>query len=102
MPLKTKLNRMLSLSVVIFYLIIYFNQPHTHLDWDFAKIFFGLLIILSLIWYGDAWGKIKKEGASDGSHINVESPGCLVCLLGWIFLVGIPIIFWLFLRVGKH
>jgi len=50
-----------------------------------------LLVFLSLIWFGDQVGSFTGY-VGRGGNIDVESPGWMVCSLGWILLIGVPLI----------
>ena len=51
----------------------------------------GLLLPLALIWFPDEIGSYTGGGGR-GQSIDMESPDWAVAGLGWIFLIGGPII----------
>jgi hypothetical protein len=53
-----------------------------------ATVTFGVLVPLTLIWFPkliESWSRWKR-----GLHMH-PSPSWLVALMGWIFLVGVPL-----------
>ncbi len=50
-----------------------------------------LLIPLALIWFPDEIGSFQGY-VGRGGFVNKESPAFLITVLGWFFLVGLPII----------
>jgi hypothetical protein len=50
-----------------------------------------LLVILCLIWFGDQMGSFTGY-IGRGGNIDVETPGWLVCAMGWFLLIGIPVL----------
>lgn len=50
------------------------------------------LISLALIWFGDALGGYTGTTGFARPHITKESPGCLVKLMGWFFLLWVVIV----------
>jgi hypothetical protein len=50
-----------------------------------------LLLLLALIWFGDELG--EYVGPPGRGYIDQKSPGCLVKLIGWLFLLaaGVPL-----------
>ena len=55
----------------------------------------GLLLPLSFIWFPEAIGNLT--GYFDSGYVNVTTPGAVISFLGWLFLVGLPVLFyWLF------
>jgi len=89
MRLATILNRSLSLLVVIGYLII--SGTYNGVGNEFVKAGVCSLIPLCFIWFGEQIGSFTGY-LGRGGNIDIESPGWLVCIMGWFFLVGIPII----------
>lgn len=86
----TLLNRGLSLLIAAVYLGVEWRQRGFGRNvWQLG---IALLWVLSLIWYGDVWGRMTGIGGSRGPAIDAETPGCLVTAGGWFFLVGMPIV----------
>jgi hypothetical protein len=92
MGISTLLNRSLSLLVAAGWVALSQRLGDT----EGAPMRFGLCLlpILALIWFGDALGSFTGY-VGRGGTIDQESPGCLVCALGWFLLVGIPVVLWL-------
>ena len=55
------------------------------------KGFFVLLLPLALIWFPEEIGSFTGY-VSRGSTIDNETPPILVSLMGWLFLVGLPVL----------
>jgi hypothetical protein len=83
-----------SLSLLIALIILYINHSQTQNTAHSVKTGFCLLVILSLIWFGDQIGSFTGY-IGRGGHIDTESPGWLVCIFGWIFLLGGPLLMWM-------
>jgi hypothetical protein len=56
-----------------------------------------LLGPLSLVWFPETWG--NYTGYFRGPYIDQKTPPALISIMGWIFLVGFPL---LFLWMGKQ
>ncbi len=60
------------------------------LNSDTVFFSFRIVGILCLIWFGDAIG--RYTGYVGHRMISTETPGWLVCLMGWLLLVGVPLV----------
>jgi len=89
MKLATILNRSLSLLVVVGYLIL--SGTYNGAGNESIKAGVCSLIPLCLIWFGEQIGPFTGY-LGRGGNVDIESPGWLVCFMGWFLLVGIPII----------
>ena len=89
MRIATVLNRSLSLLVVAGYLIVAHRAGQTGEQPPTPVV--CALPILALIWFGDAIGSFTGS-VGRGGNIDRESPGCLVCALGWFLLIGLPVV----------
>jgi hypothetical protein len=59
-----------------------------------------LVLPCACIWFSDEIGSYK--GYARGlSYINVESPGCLVAFMGWVFLL-IPLVIYVVESIYKQ
>lgn len=56
----------------------------------------GILFPLSFIWFPDEIGSLT--GYFRSGYVNVQTPGIMISFLGWFFLVGFPILLYLFLK----
>jgi hypothetical protein len=82
-------NRILSGLVAAFYLVVAANHGGAELAFKCA-IF--LLLPLGCIWFSDAMGGYTGLGLLKfGAPITKESPGLLVCFMGWVVLF-LPVI----------
>ncbi len=85
------LNRSLSAFVATLYLVI--TAYNAESNQTLRSICF-LVVPIACIWYGDVLGSITgiRFGRIFGPVVTKESPGFLVCLLGWVMLL-LPIIY---------
>jgi hypothetical protein len=60
------------------------------------KLLSGLLLPLGCIWFPDEIGGLT--GYFKTGYVNVETPGAIISFIGWLFLVGLPVIIYLFLK----
>ena len=51
----------------------------------------ALLLPLALIWFPDELGSFTGY-VGRGGNINTETPPILVSIMGWFFLVGLPVL----------
>jgi len=52
-----------------------------------------LVLPLVLIWFPDELGSFTGY-IGHGGNINTETPPILVSLMGWFFLLGLPVLFY--------
>jgi hypothetical protein len=87
--MQITIGKILSLVIAIGYsifAIIYSGV--TGLKWSA-----GLLLPLAMIWFPDEIGSLT--GYFRTGYVNVQTPGVVVSFMGWFFLVGLPIVFYL-------
>ena len=92
-----KRDRVIALAIALlgsglFYAVVivhWHENPRRALSILFLPVLF--LFPLGLIWFGDELG--EYTGPVSRGYITQKSPGCLVKLLGWIFLVAITGVF---------
>jgi TRAP-type C4-dicarboxylate transport system permease small subunit len=75
-------QRVLSLIVAVGCVIFFAAGPDTQ---DFLSALIVLVFALVLIWFGDELGEMTGNYANF-HQIDQKSPGCLVRLVGWMFL----------------
>jgi len=85
----TAVNRSLSLIVVVGLVALSAN-PEGSAPESF-KTGICVVIPLCLIWFGDQIGSFTGY-IGRGGNIDCESPGWLVCAMGWFLLIGVPLI----------
>ncbi len=56
----------------------------------------GLLFPLAFIWFPKEIG--NWTGYFRTSYVNVQTPGGIISFLGWLFLVGVPVLLHFLLR----
>lgn len=81
------MGRVLSLVVVLAYAVL--------AVWKFGLggliALWPLLFPLALIWFAEEIGSVT--GYFKSGYVNVQTPGVMVALMGWIFLLS-PVIFY--------
>jgi hypothetical protein len=60
----------------------------------------GLLLPLSFIWFPEEIGNLT--GFFDTGYVNVKTPGVFISLIGWFFLVGVPVLLYVLVVVRHH
>jgi len=85
----TIINRGMSLVIAIGYVAI--DSAGNGFGAKSFKLSICLFIVLCLIWFGEQMGSFTGY-VGRGGNIDVETPGWIVCLFGWVLLIGIPII----------
>ena len=84
------LNRGLSLLIYVGYVAFaYFNGAGV----DTLKIAVGLLLPMGCIWFAEAFG--GYTGMAHYMFIDTPTPAILICVCGWFFLVGLPILLYI-------
>lgn len=91
---KTILNRSASVAVALFWFCAMWVEN------SFTKavgIVPALLFALGFIWFGNYLGQLRGLMGFGGSLTNVDTgtPGWIVSLGGWFFLLGVPVIAWM-------
>ena len=56
-----------------------------------VKVWLCLLLPLALIWFSDELGSFTGS-TTRGGNIDAETPGFLIALMGWFFLIGLPVL----------
>jgi hypothetical protein len=68
-------------------------------SWAFAlTVAVGTLLPLALVWFPEFLGGLTGWGTR--VPVDQPSPPKLVALIGWLFLLGMPVL--LFFTVGNH
>lgn len=92
---KTLINRSLSVATcVILFFVVWYSQDSFVYALKMSPAF---LFPLSLIWFGDFFGSRLGFAGFGGSYTYIDkpSPGWMVATVGWVFLIGIPVLAWL-------
>lgn len=92
-------GRLLSLLIAIGYLtsLILVEQGVTS---TIAAISLVLLFPLALIWFPDELGSITGP-LGRSSLTMTDTPARVIAGLGWFFLVGLPLLVYLFANLGQ-
>jgi len=56
----------------------------------------GLLLPLALVWFPEEIGELT--GYYKTGYVNVQTPGVIVSFMGWLLLVGVPVLLYLLKR----
>jgi hypothetical protein len=82
-------NRILSVLVAVIYIVIAAIHSGAGMAFKFAIC---LALPLGCIWFSDAIGRYTGLGLMQFSYpITKQSPGVLVCIMGWVVLL-LPVI----------
>jgi hypothetical protein len=60
------------------------------------KLCASLLLPLACIWFPEEIGSLT--GYFRNGYVNVQTPGIFISILGWFFLVGLPVFLHLLLK----
>ncbi len=85
-------GKLLSLLVAVGYAIILC----VHQGAGALKYSAGLLLPLAFIWFPEEIGSVT--GYFRSGYVNTQTPGIIVSIMGWFFLVGLPVLLYLVLR----
>ncbi len=87
--MQITVGKILSLVIAIGYAIIAVSYAGAA-GWKWSA---GLLLPLAFIWFPEEIGNLT--GYFRTGYVNVQTPGAIISLLGWFFLVGLPALFYL-------
>ena len=87
-----------SLSALVFEFLI-LSSRSSILEKAFSPGGVLLVLPLVLIWFPDTLGSLTGYRVKGGT-VNAESPAILVSFMGWFFLVGWPVLYYL-LDMGR-
>ncbi len=90
--MQVTIGRVLSLLIAIAYAI--FAVKHAGvagLKWSV-----GLVLPLALIWFPEEIGGLT--GYYKTGYVNTQTPGVVVSCIGWLILVGMPVLAYLITR----
>lgn len=85
----TRLNRTLSSIVLVGYIFMAQRLGALVL---MIKIGVALLLALACVWFPDAFGDFA--GVVHFHRITTPTPAILVRIIGWLILVGLPLLMW--------
>lgn len=88
--------RVISLAIAAAYVIAGFALEKS---WTFAlTVAAGTLLPLALIWFPESLGGLTGWGSR--APVNRPSPPRLVAAMGWLFLLGLPVL--VYFLAGNH
>lgn len=85
----TLVNRSLSLLVLVGYIVAARHLGALDL---LLKIGLPLLLAIACIWFPDEFGDLT--GIVHYHLITTSTPGFAVCAVGWLILLGLPLVIW--------
>src|SRR5262245_4456597 len=96
MGMQVTLGKLLALAVAAAYVIAGFALEKS---WAFAlTVAVGALLPLALIWFPEFLGGLTRWGMR--APVDRPSPPRLVAGVGWLFLLGLPVLVF-FLQTGQ-
>jgi uncharacterized membrane protein YoaT (DUF817 family) len=91
-------GKVLSLLVGLGYIVAIIVHEHG-VTGSIFKCFAGLVLPLVFIWFPDKLGNYLGFWGA-GNYIDSVTPPTLVSFIGWFFLVGFPLLFYLAVTYG--
>jgi hypothetical protein len=91
--MQITLGRLLSLLIAIGYAVLVISQEGGLTETG-VKVCVSLLLPLALIWFPEELGSMTGY-VGRGGNIDTETPPILVSIMGWCFLVGLPLLMYL-------
>jgi len=90
--MQITIGKILSLVVAISYAIFAIKHSGVAgLKWSA-----GLLLPLAFIWFPEEIGSLT--GYFRTGYVNVQTPGIIISVLGWFFLVGLPLLLYFIIK----
>jgi hypothetical protein len=90
--MQVSISKLLSLMIALAYAVLLVVTQGGLTETAF-KSCAVLLLPLALIWFPDELGSMTGY-IGRGGNIDTETPPILVSLMGWFFLVGLPVLFY--------
>ena len=85
-------GKLLSLMIAIGYTVILC----LHQGAGALKYAAALLLPLAFIWFPEEIGSVT--GYFRSGYVNTQTPGIMITIIGWFFLVGLPVLLYLVLK----
>ena len=92
--IELTLGRVLSLIVAVAYALGMIIDAHGFSE-DVVKGCIALLFPLALIWFSEQIGSATGYFAGHMMRVDTPTPGILISIIGWFFLIGLPVVFWI-------
>jgi hypothetical protein len=89
------ISKIISVLIALGYIAA--NIIHFGVTRVVVAIAIALLVPLALIWFPDEIGTFTGY-VGRGGYINQETPPILITIMGWFFLVGMPVILYFIWR----
>ena len=91
--IQISIGRILSLLIAIGYLVCAIIGEHGFTV-NVLKCFLVLLLPLALIWFPEQIGDATGYFAGHMMRVDTPTPPILISIMGWLFLVGLPVLFY--------
>lgn len=91
--IQITIGRILSLLIAIGYATCVIIGAHGFTA-DVFKCCIALLFPLALIWFPEQIGGATGYFAGHMMRVDTPTPPILISIMGWLFLVGLPILFY--------
>ena len=88
--MQVTIAKLLSLVIALVYAVLLIVSQSAEAACKGCAV---LLLPLALIWFPEELGSMTGYFWK-GSYVNAESPAILLSILGWFFLVGLPVLFY--------
>ena len=90
--MQITIGKILGAVVAIAYTVVAISRAGI----EALKLCAGLLLPLALIWFPEEIGNLT--GYFRSGYVNVQTPGVFISILGWFFLVGLPLLLYLIFK----
>jgi hypothetical protein len=94
--MRVPIGKILSLLIAIAYAVLAVHAGGLY----GLKCSAVLLFPLAFIWFPDEIGSLT--GYFRSGYINVQTPAIVISIIGWFFLVGLPVLLYLVSRHTSH
>jgi hypothetical protein len=90
--MQITIGKIISLLIAIGYV----SLAYTHEGATGLKYSALLLLPLAFIWFPDEIGSVT--GYFRTGYVNVQTPAIMISIMGWFFLVGLPVLAYLIFK----
>jgi hypothetical protein len=92
--MQITIGKILGLLIVIGYVVLAIMA--NGFTGDVFKCCVALLLPLAFIWFPEEIGSLT--GYFKTGYVNVETPAIMVSIMGWFFLIGLPVLIYFLSR----
>jgi hypothetical protein len=94
--MKITVGKIASILIAICYVVAAIVCEHG-ITRNVLGVIVPLMLPLALIWFPEQLGSFRGY-VGRGGYIDNDTPSFLVSILGWFFLVGLPVLFYFLWR----